>query len=193
MMSLANNNINMHKSIVLSALALTLVSPIAASAASFSIPAPVTVAAGQSHVAGEGDVDFTRPSCLEGTITLDKYTSADVLLTAGDVAGGGAGYGFVVYGQMLNIVATNGQSVRRTPLGFFFPGQATHVKACFTPNDGVRVDTATYQGSYGENSAFSQYSRGIVQDSLPSVRYAPAISAKSNDGSLTIGSWKYTD
>lgn len=153
-------------------------------ALAYQIPGPVVV--DNASVLGTGEVDFTRPSVVEGTFSVDRLSGEEVYVTAGDVANGASGYGFIVQNDMLYAVSSDGGLfARRMPLGFVFPGQAIHVVALYTPNDAIRIDTDTV------SSVFKSYSRGIVMDTLPSLRFAPAFSAKAKNATATVGSWSY--
>lgn len=157
-------------------------------ALAYELPSPVTVNATYGTVgdyaAGEGEVDFSRPSVVEGTITTDADRGVQAWITAGDVANGGTGYGFVLADNMLYAVTRDSYEFRM-PFAFVKPGNTVTVRAAYTPNDGIRIDTA----------AVEQYSRGIVLDFLPNawVRAAKALVVKVKGvANITVGSWKYT-
>lgn len=157
-------------------------------ALAYEIPSPVTVNAAYGTVgdyaAGEGEVDFSRPSVVEGTITTDTDRSVQAWITAGDVANGGSGYGFYLENNMLYAVTKDSYEFRM-PLAFVKPGNTVTVRAAYTPSDGIRLDT----------SAVEQYSRGILLDFLPNVwaKATKALVVKvKGTANITIGSWKYT-
>lgn len=150
----------------------------------YQIPGPVVV--DSASTLGTGEVDFSRPSVIEGTFSIDRLSGEEVYLTAGDVAGGAAGYGFIVRDDALYVVSSNGGDFgRRMHLGFVFPGQSIHVKATYTPYDAIRIDTDTV------SSVFQSYSRGIVMDFLPTLRSASAFSAKATRATASVNSWSY--
>jgi hypothetical protein len=156
-------------------------------ALAYSLPGPVTVSS--THELGTGEVDFTRAAVVEGTFSVDRISGEEVYLTAGDVANGASGFGFLFKDEKVYAVSATGGTftiARRMPIGFIWPGQSITVRAVFTPNDGIRLDT------YSVSSVFKQYSRGIIMDSLPSIRFAPAFSAKAQGATLSVGSWSYT-
>ena len=77
------------------------------------------------------------------------------------------------------------------PLGFVHPGTTIHVKASYTPADGIRVDTSS------ADSSWQEFSRGIVlQDNLPSAFFSvnainAALTVKNDNDTGTVGSWQY--
>ena len=177
----------MKKSLIALATAVSFFG-MSAAALAYELPSPVTVTAAPGTVgdyaAGEGEVDFWRPSVVEGTITTDTDRNVQAWITAGDVANGESGYGFVLINNMLYAV-TKDSFEFRMPIAFVKPGNTVTVRAAYTPNDGIRIDT----------SAIEQYSRGILLDFLPNawVRAAKALVVKvQGQANITIGSWKYT-
>ncbi len=155
------------------------------SAFAYSLPGPVSV--DTVYQAGEGQVNFDRPSVLEATFTVDNITDGESYITAGDVQNGARGYGFARIGQMLYAVTNNGGIAQKMPLAFVYPGVATHAIARYTPGDAIRVDTDS------NGAGFTQYSRGIVFGSLPTTGFFPALNATTLNATLNIGSWSYTD
>ena len=169
---------------------LIAVVAIAAPSAAFAyeLPGPVS---SSSIALGAGEVDFSRPSVVEGTISVDRF-HGKAWITAGDVAHAAAGYGFYIYDDMLYGISNTGGSQGvswNLPLGFVRPGQPIIVRAAYTPGDGIRFDTEWVA------SDWAQYSRGIIQGTLPSasIRGLGALFGLSVNTELTVGSWKYSE
>ncbi len=154
--------------------------------ASSSILGPVTV--DSTYTTGEGTVDFTRPSVLEATFSVDKVSETEAYITAGNVANGERGYGFGLIGNMIYLVSNNGGVAQKMPLAFIYPGVVTHAKASYTPGDAIRVDTNSFS-----EGVFSQYSRGILMGSMPTSRFFPLLTAQVKNAVVTVGSWSYSD
>jgi len=153
-------------------------------ALAYEIPLPVITHDAVSQ--GSGEVDLSRASVVEGTVTVDSVASGSVSwITAGDLAQGQAGYGFLVLDNMIYAVSNTGDFAYRMPLAFVRPGYTVKVRAAYTPNDGIRLDTW----------ATEQYSRGIIQGFLPGTFYRGlgAFNASvKGPVNLTVGSWSYT-
>jgi len=154
----------------------------------FAYELPASVSTKTSITQGVGEVDFSRPSTLEGTFTVDTTSGEEAWITAGDVANGEEGYGFYINADLLYAVTSTGYITWRMPIAFIRAEHTVTVKSSYTPGDGVRFDT----------SAKEQYSRGIMQGYLPgfgerlfgalNVRVTPA-----HPVTVTVGSWKYTE
>lgn len=182
----------MFKSAAFVSAAIAAIAVIAPSSAfAYSLNTSVSVSSSTPLVAGLGEVDLTRPSVVEGDLSVDNVSGESFFLTAGNVAGGETGYGFAVKDDRAYAVSNTAGGVPYfLPLGFVHPGASLHVKAVYTPGDAIRVDTSSSDGSWQE------YSRGIVLGSLPSAFYSvnaivAAIGYKFNPANGTVGSWHY--
>lgn len=146
---------------------------------------PSSVSTKGSVSLGSGEVDLSKGSVLSGTITVDNVSGEIVWITAGDVAHGSTGYGFVIAENLIYVVSNTGSMTFRMPLAFVRTGQTVTVSAVYTPGDGIRTST----------SATGQYSIGIVQGFLPDrhIRGLGAFNAfvEKGDVNLVVGSWAY--
>lgn len=167
---------------------IAVVAIAAPGSAALAYELPQSVSTESSFALGAGEVDFSRASVVEGTVTVDRV-NGDAWITAGDVAHEATGYGFYIHDDMLYGVSNTGGLNWNLPLGFVRPGQPITVRAAYTPNDGIRFDTQWQAADWG------QYSRGIIQGLLPNyaIRGLGALFGTAVKIELTVGSWKYSE
>lgn len=177
----------MKKSLISAIVVVSALLPVSAAFA-YQLPSPINTS---THFAGgSGEVDLSLPSSVQGTVSVDTTDGENAWVTAGDVAGGQPGYGYFIHDDMLFGVTHTGYLQYLLPLGFVHPNTVVSVKATYTPNDGVRFDTAS--NSIGWN----QYSRGILKD-LPNsaIRglgaFNVSVTSKNNPSNIFVGSWSY--
>lgn len=175
----------MHK-LIIGLIAVVAIAAPGSAALAYELPGPVSVDSSSPVALGAGEVDFSRASVVEGTVTMDRF-GGRAWITAGDVAHEAAGYGFYIYDDMLYGVSNTGNISWNLPLGFIRPGQPITVRAAYTPNDGIRFDTQWQAADWG------QYSKGIIQGMLPysSVRGLGALFGLATNATATVGSWSY--
>lgn len=178
----------MHKSLIALAAALTFLST-GSVAFAYELPAPVST--DSVYVGGEGEVDLSRPSSIEATLSTDNTYDESIWATAGDVAGGFNGYGFFLKEDMLYLVSHNDSSMWMIPLQFVHKGAPVHVVAHYTPFEGIRVDSSSVDGSW------SEYARAILTDYLPNGAFHNlgafnvSVTSRFSASVLRVGEWKY--
>lgn len=154
--------------------------------AAFAYELPSSVSTQSSVSLGAGEVDLSRPAVVEGTITVDSIRGSAAWVTAGDVSNGATGFGFCVVDNMLYLVSNTGSFPFRMPVAFVRVGDTVKVRAAYTPGEAIRFDTW----------ATEQYSRGILQNFLPSVlRGIGALNVQvggHTPATVTVGSWHYS-
>lgn len=179
-----------HKSAAAVITGLALLVP-TSSAFAYSLNTPVSVSSSTPFAAGLGEVDLSRPSSVEGDMSVSSVSGEGFFLTAGNVAGGEAGYGFAMRDDQLYAVSVNSGIPYFLPLGFVHPGAPIHVKATYTPGDAIRVDT------YSQDGSWQEYSRGItLSGNLPSAFFSvnaimSSLTIKDTEATGVVGSWQY--
>lgn len=173
----------MKKSLFVLAAVLTFIGT-GSTAFAYELSAPVNAEA--PFALGAGEVDFSQPSYVAGTITVAS-TNGGAWVTAGDVAHESTGYGFYVDGNRLFGVSNTGSFSFTIPLGYIRAGQEVNVRADYTPNKGIVFNTSWAA------SDWAQYSRGIIQGTLPNgaIRGLGALFGSAVNTDFVLGSWSY--
>lgn len=174
--------------LIIGLIAVVAIAAPGSAALAYELPSPVSTDA--SVALGSGEVDFSKPSVVEGTVTVDSVNGR-AWITAGDVAHEADGYGFYINDDKLYGVSNSGGSLGvrwNLMLGFIRPGQPVTVRASYTPGEGIRFDTKWVA------SDWSQYSRGIIQGVFPNsaIYGMGALFGTAGNLQLSVGSWKYT-
>lgn len=155
-------------------------------ALAYNLPEAVSTQSTLSY--GDKEATFGSKSCIEGSFATNKTSSTgQSYLTVGNIAGGEAGYGFMLEEDMVYVTTHNGWFESRMPIVFLKDNDNVHFRACFIPGEGVRVDT---RSSW-------LWSRSISQDFLPTT-YAAANSAlkvnvtQGKGVTVTVNSWNFS-
>lgn len=162
------------------------------SAFAYSLPSSITVSTSTPFTASTGEVDLSRPSSVEGDMSVSSVSDEGFFLTAGDVASGKPGYGFAIKDDRIYAVSFNSAFPYFLPLGFVHPGVSIHVRAVYTPGEAIRVDTSS-----SDDASWQEFSRGIQLDNeLPSAFFSvnainASVTSKYGMDTGVIGSWTY--